>query len=102
MEADEIPDCGRATSLSSTMMAIGRRGARSGGAMTPSRSEATQSAGIAVGDRSWVGTGVGSGVGDSDGEGEGESEGTALGVALVWAVPPALTTTSRLPATIAT
>lgn len=84
MAADEMPDCGRSMALSETMTAIGKRWARSAGAGKPSRSEATQSAGIVNGERV-TSVGEGSGVGESDGEGEAEAEGEALGVALAWA-----------------
>src|SRR5450756_563788 len=99
MAADERPDWGRSMALSETMTAIGKRWARSAGAGRPSRSEATQSAGIVAGER-LTSVGEGSGVGESDGEAEAESE--ALGVAVAWAVSPGLTAISRPVATIAT
>src|SRR5664280_3704059 len=99
MAADEMPDCGRSMALSETMTAIGKRWARSAGAGRPSRSEATQSAGIVAGERL---TSVGDGSGEGESDGEGEAEGEALGVALAWAVPPGLTAISRPVATIAT
>src|ERR1035437_651749 len=81
------------------LIARGRRWARSAGAGRPSRSEATQSAGIVAGER-LTSVGEASAVGESDGE--GEAEGEALGVPVATVVPPALTAISRPVATIAT
>src|ERR1035437_1675561 len=87
--------------LSSIMIAMGRRWARSLDASTPSRSEATQSVGTGVAGPAAVGDGDSSGLLELNGDGLAViCEAMAMGVAC--AVPPGVVTTSRVAATIAT
>jgi len=103
-----MPDCGLATVLSSTMIAMGSLWASAAGAPTPSRSAYAQPVGSGLGKRSGESVGVGSAVGVSVGDGDADGDGSAVGVAdgvaeaTAWATAKGWATTKAVAATVTT